>query len=62
MKTKEELSALTKEVEALSKKLRELSEEELEFISGGLKIVPKADDEEESWLLEIVNWLNKIVN
>ena len=35
MKTKEELNALKQEVEALNKKLAELSEEELAQVSGG---------------------------
>ena len=35
MKTKEELIALKEEVEKLNKKLAELSEEELEQVSGG---------------------------
>ena len=35
MKTKEELNALKKEVESLKKKLAELTEEELEQVSGG---------------------------
>ena len=35
MKTKEELNALKNEVEALNKKLAELSEEELKQVSGG---------------------------
>ena len=35
MKTKEELNALKDEVEALNKKLAELSEEELAQVSGG---------------------------
>ena len=35
MKTKEELNALKKEVEALNKKLAELSDEELEQVTGG---------------------------
>ena len=35
MKTKEELNALKNEVEALNKKLAELSEDELKQISGG---------------------------
>ena len=35
MKTKEELDALTRELEALNKKLAELSEEELEQVAGG---------------------------
>ncbi len=35
MKTKEELNALKNEVETLNKKLAELSEEELEQVTGG---------------------------
>ena len=35
MKTKEELNALKEEVEALNKKLHELSDEELAQVSGG---------------------------
>lgn len=35
MKTKEELNELREEVEALSKKLAELSEEELAQVAGG---------------------------
>ena len=37
MKTKEELSALKNEVEALSKKLAELSDAELKAVTGGLR-------------------------
>ena len=40
MKTKEELNALKEEVEALNKKLAELTEEELAQVSGGYKKVP----------------------
>ena len=36
MKTKEELNALKEEVEALNKKLHELTDEELEQVSGGI--------------------------
>ena len=36
MKPKEELNALKEEVEALNKKLRELTEEELEQVTGGI--------------------------
>ena len=36
MKTPEELNALKEEVEALSKKLHELTEEELAQVSGGV--------------------------
>ena len=35
MKNKEELNALKKEVETLSRKLRELTEDELEQVTGG---------------------------
>ena len=35
MKTKEELNALKEEVETLNRKLHELTEEELEQVSGG---------------------------
>lgn len=36
MKTAEELDALTRELEALNKKLAELTEEELKQVSGGV--------------------------
>ena len=35
MKTKEELTALKEEVETVSRKLHELTEEELKYIAGG---------------------------
>ena len=35
MKTKEELNAMKKEVETVSKKLHKLTEEELEQVTGG---------------------------
>ena len=35
MKTKEELNALKEEVEAMSKKLRELTDEEMAQVTGG---------------------------
>ena len=35
-KTKEELNKLKKEVEAVSEKLQELTEEDLEQVTGGL--------------------------
>ena len=35
MKTKEELNALKEEVETVSKKLHELTEEELKHVTGG---------------------------
>ena len=49
MKTPEELNALKEEVEALNKKPCELTEEELEQVSGGLS-VPQIDPVFESLL------------
>ena len=43
MKTKEELNALKEEVETVSKKLHELTEEELAQVSGG-EVVPPFDN------------------
>ena len=40
MKTKEELNALKKEVEALNKKLAELTDEELAQVPGGDHVRP----------------------
>ena len=40
MKTKEELSALKEEVETVSKKLHELTKEELAQVSGGDQVCP----------------------
>ena len=37
MKTKEELNALKEEVETLNRKLAELSEDELEQVTGGFE-------------------------
>ena len=37
MKTKEELNALKEEVETVSRKLHELTEEELAQVSGGIQ-------------------------
>ena len=37
MKTAEELNALKEEVETVSKKLHELSEEELKQVAGGIE-------------------------
>ena len=39
MKTKEEINALKEEVEAVSRKLAELTDEELAQVSGGAMIV-----------------------
>ena len=38
-KTKEELQAIKEEVETLSKKLAELTEEELAQVSGGMRLL-----------------------
>ena len=46
MKTKEELNALKEEVETLNKKLHELTEEELEQVSGGSAFRPWDNKEE----------------
>ena len=43
MKTKEELNALKEEVETLNKKLAELTEDELEQVSGGFVPIPYHD-------------------
>ena len=40
MKSKEELNALKEEVETLNRKLAELTEEELEQVSGGSTNLP----------------------
>ena len=38
-KTKEELNALKKEVEAVNEKLQELTEDELEMVNGGTSVM-----------------------
>ena len=50
MKTKEELNALKEEVEALNKKLAELTEEEFTQVSGGIELpgIRNADQLHES--------------
>ena len=40
MKTKEELNALKEEVEALNRKLAELTDDEMEQVAGGLIPIP----------------------
>ena len=57
MKSKDELTTLTNEVKALSEKLRELTPEELEFVSGGFKV---STNGEESAFRTFIDWLNKI--
>ena len=44
MKTKEELCALKEEVEAINRKLAELTEEELAQVVGGVVVNPKNND------------------
>ena len=45
MKTKEELNALKEEVETLSRKLHELTEEELSQVSGGARLILRENPE-----------------
>ena len=45
MKTKEELNALKEEVETVSRKLHELTEEELAQVSGGARLILGEDPE-----------------
>lgn len=40
MKTKEELNAIRNEVEALNRKLAELTDDEMEQVAGGLIPIP----------------------
>ena len=52
MKTKEELNALKEEVEALNKKLAELTAEEMEQVTGGNSGIPtKSCPILEKWLM-----------
>ena len=39
MKSKEELNALKERIETLSKELRALSDEELEYVTGGVGVM-----------------------
>ena len=57
MKTKEELNALKSEVETLSGKLAELSEDELKQVAGGMKVVV---ENESSWLQTLLDFFFKI--
>lgn len=59
MKTADELKELKQEVEAVAKTLRQLTPEELEFVSGGYKVSP--NDDESTWR-KIVDWFFKIAN
>ena len=58
MKTKEELCALKEEVIALNKRLAELTEDELETVSGGVSESGILDN----ILQELTNWLDKHPN
>lgn len=46
MKTKDELNALKKEVEAMDKKLSELNDDELKIVIGGLRNLPQKNPDE----------------
>ena len=52
MKTKEELNALKEEVEALNRKLHELTDEELAQVSGGYNGLPGAPGPETPDILD----------
>ena len=58
MKTKEELNAIRGEIDTLNKKLAELSEDELEMVSGGVSESGMLDN----ILQELTNWLDKHPN
>ena len=47
MKTKEELNTLKEEVETINNKLKELTEEELEQVAGGIKV--NVEDDSSLW-------------
>ena len=51
MKTKEELCALKEEIEALNKKLHELTEEELAQVIGGFgpEQLPRSEEPIRNW-------------
>lgn len=56
MKSKEELTAIKEEVETVSKKLRELSDEELELVTGGFMVETNG---ESSWFRTIMDFIFK---
>lgn len=58
MKTKEELNVIRGEIDTLNKKLAELSEDELEMVSGGVSESGILDN----ILQELTNWLDKHPN
>ena len=49
MKTKEELNALKKEVETVNKKLHDLTDEELDQVSGGFWVNPLIGVDLDKW-------------
>ena len=53
MKTKEELNALKERIETVSKELRALSDEELEYVTGGVGVM-----NEELYIFNITRPLN----
>ena len=55
MKTKEELNALKEEVEALNRKLHELTDEELAQVSGGIEIDSGRKCVEENFVLKSID-------
>ena len=44
MKSKEELNALKERIETVSKELRALSDEELEYVTGGVGVMNEKSD------------------
>ena len=57
MKTKEELNALKKEVETVSRKLHDLTEEELAQVAGG-----SVDDGFQSYNEDMLNYIRGLLN
>lgn len=60
MKSKEELNTLKEEVEAMNKKLHELSEEELQIVNGGSVEQILQLSEGNKNIIETINWLQYI--
>lgn len=58
-KTQEEFNELKEEIKTVNEKLSSLTEEELEQIFGGFKVL---QDDDTSTLRKIIDWLNKIVS
>ena len=57
MKSKEELNALKEEVETVSRKLAELTEEDLSQITAGMKL---ATEDDSSWYRVLVDFFFNI--